>query len=134
MKKILIIDDDEEFCEETAEILAGEGYQVETFSDSLKGLQSAKKDDYDILLLDLKMPKISGYDILQDLRNHGVTRPVFVLSGNPLKELGDQDNASEAFRNQILTHAQGIINKPFDITELLTRLKAILGMSKTLSG
>ncbi len=67
-KKILIIDDDKELCEEMAEILKGEGYDVSTAFDGLAGKKLIEENHYNLLLLDVKLPDINGLDILKSMR------------------------------------------------------------------
>jgi len=62
-KKILIVDDDEEFCEEMSEILADEGYYVEQLFKGVKVIKLLKENKYDLVFLDMKMPGISGFEI-----------------------------------------------------------------------
>ena len=60
-KKILIVDDDEEICEEFSEILKGQHYLVETAFDGLKASAMIVKGEYDLVILDLKLPGLSGF-------------------------------------------------------------------------
>ena len=125
LRRILIIDDDRDLCEETAEILSDEGHKVETFSDPVKGLEAVKEDRFDLLLLDIKMPGLSGLEILKTLRSEGRKIPVLIITGNPLKNLGHSGDSNDE-EQRVLRTADGIIGKPFDVPEMLSQIKKIL--------
>jgi len=127
IKKIIVIDDDQELCEEIAEILIEQSYKVSTFSDPLSGLDSLISNDYDLLLLDLKMPKVSGVKILKYIKDRDVKLPVFVFTGNPLNvDMIEEGGDFLSNQYQIIESADGVINKPFNIPELLSRIQQIL--------
>ncbi len=68
MDKILIIDDDEELCELVSEYLAVEGFEITSVNDGESGLKAALNGDYDIVILDVMLPKMNGFDVLRNLR------------------------------------------------------------------
>ncbi len=124
-KKILMIDDDEELCEEITEILTNEGYRVTTAFDGLKGNRLIRKYDYDLIILDIKMPGLSGFDILQGMKEKNREFKVIVLTGRPMsKNLLEEQNHNNR-EEQILGLANGIIGKPFDIEVLLGKVKEL---------
>jgi DNA-binding response OmpR family regulator len=127
--KVLIIDDDEEICEELSETLENEGYQVETVFDGLKASSLIDKAEYKLILLDLKLPNLSGFDLLKMARKKKIPSKILILTGRPLlkkkeclKRLSDQAGREE----KILKLADGIINKPFDVKSMLNKIKELL--------
>ncbi|OGC04724.1 hypothetical protein A2276_01965 [candidate division WOR-1 bacterium RIFOXYA12_FULL_43_27] len=109
--KIILIDDDEVFCEELTKIIRSEGYQISAFSDSLRGLDSLSNNVYDLLLLDLKTPHLSGSDVLSIIRQKGIKIKIIVITGNPDKEkIGIPDL---------------VLVKPFDPKHLIAKIKEL---------
>ena len=68
-KNILIVDDDEDFTNLYETFLKFDGYEVDTFTDPIDALYSFRKDVYDLVLLDLKMPKMNGVELSEELQN-----------------------------------------------------------------
>lgn len=126
-KKILMLDDDEELCEEIAEILIDEGYRVTTAFDGLTGKRLVEKYDYDILILDVKMPGLSGLDILESIKGQNKEVKVIILTGRPLSKELQEGRICKDKEEKILRLADGIINKPFDIEVLLNKIKELSG-------
>jgi DNA-binding response OmpR family regulator len=123
-RKILIIDDDEEMCEELSEVLSGEGYEVKSVHTGLEGKDLILDSSYDIILLDIKLPGLTGYDLLKLTRGRKRKNKLFVVTGRPLKkEFVKTDNPSEEEEEKLLKLADGVINKPFDIETILTTIK-----------
>jgi DNA-binding response OmpR family regulator len=127
-KKILMIDDDEEICEEMAEILRDEGYDVTLAFNGEDGKALIEKDTFDLVLLDLKMPGLSGYDILKSAKAAGTRAKIIIISGRPFvrKYLPGEDRSGKQKKEDILKMADGFINKPFDIARLLETIKELL--------
>lgn len=129
-KKILMIDDDEELCEEIAEILIDEGYRVTTAFDGLTGKRLVEKYSYDILILDIKMPGLSGLDILESIKGQNKELKVIILTGRPLSKELQERRICKDKEEKILRLADGIINKPFDIEVLLNKIKELSGKAR----
>lgn len=127
-KQILIVDDDEEFCEEMLEILKDEGYCVSLVFDGLKAGKQLKENKYDLILLDMKIPGISGLEVLKSIREKKITTKVMVITGGfigrnlPKNHLGNIKKEDES----ILKLADDIVTKPFDIKLILDKIKAII--------
>jgi DNA-binding response OmpR family regulator len=68
-KNILIVDDDEDFTNLYETFLKFDGYEVDAFTDPIDALYSFRKDVYDLVLLDLKMPKMNGVELFEELQN-----------------------------------------------------------------
>lgn len=79
--RLLVIDDEADVCETLAGYLAGAGYQVDCVADGGEGLALFEQLRPDLVLLDLKMPSVSGLDVLEALRNHPSDTPVIVIAG-----------------------------------------------------
>lgn len=114
--KILIIDDDYEILDMLKILLEVEGYEVDTASNGFTGLEKLKKNSYDLVLLDLNLPDISGEQVCKAIRKNDST-PIMVLS------------AKESVTDKVLCLEYGAddyLTKPFQNIELLARIKAIL--------
>jgi two-component system, cell cycle response regulator DivK len=112
-KTILVVEDDPWIRSLMADLLAGEGYAVVQAPDGKQGLELAKEQDPDVILLDLAMPEVSGLDVLHELKSSNPTRdiPVIVVSAYAMLMMG-----SDARR------ADGVIQKPFDLADLLAQV------------
>jgi DNA-binding response OmpR family regulator len=116
-KTILVIEDDESIALGLEMNLAAEGYQVLSARDGEHGLSLARENDPDLLILDVMLPKLNGFELLKTLRNEKYTVPIVMLSARGAEmdkvmglELGAED----------------YITKPFSLAELLARVKAVL--------
>ncbi|MBF0504378.1 MAG: response regulator [Candidatus Omnitrophica bacterium] len=124
--KVLLIDDDEELCTELSEVLEAEGFEVDTVFDGAQGLKYLRVRQYQIIVLDLKLPGLSGYGVLESVKKSAHPLKVLVLSGKPmgnalLKENGVDGNGEE----QILKMADAVMNKPFIVKEFLRQIKTL---------
>lgn len=116
MNKILLIDDDEELCELVSEYLTVEGFSVESTNDGLSGLNKALTGDYDLIILDVMLPKKNGFDVLRDLREKSKI-PVLMLTarGDDMERIVGLEIGADDY-----------LPKPFNPRELVARLRAIL--------
>jgi len=129
--KILIIDDDVELCEEIKEPLEDEGYSVTTEHNGLKAKRLIENYDYDILLLDIRLPGLTGLEILKGIKDKGMKPKVLIITGRPLKKiLPEGADAVEDEEEATLKLADGIINKPFDGMAVLNKIKELIGKSQ----
>jgi len=118
-KQILIVDDDAELCEELGEILKGEGFAVETVLDGTVGQEKIASYDYDLLILDVKMPGINGIQILNNVKNKKPGCKFCMISGKP--------NMEKSLRDGGVHHlVDCVIPKPFKVEELLRKINACL--------
>jgi CheY-like chemotaxis protein len=123
-KRILIIDDDEEMCEELSEILTDEGYAVSSVHNGLEGRNRIANNGYDVILLDIKLPGLTGYDILKSSATVHRKCKIFVLTGRPMNKDFESGNKSCGNDEEdTLKLADGVINKPFDIQKVLETIK-----------
>lgn len=117
MTRILIIEDEPQMCMGLKDNLEFEGYEVLTAFDGKTGLQLALSEKPDLILLDIMLPLVSGFDVCKDLRNRGVNIPVIMLTARG-------EETDKVFGLEL--GADDYITKPFSIRELLSRIKAVL--------
>lgn len=121
MARILIIDDEKSIRRTLREILEYENFKVDEAADGLEGLTMAQKEKYDIILCDIKMPKMDGMEALDKLMEAAVDAPVVMISGH-----GNIETAVEAVKKG----AYDFIQKPLDLNRLLVTLRNALDKSK----
>lgn len=117
MNKLLIVDDDNEIRNLIKIDLQMSGYQVDTASDGQEGLSMALKNQYDLILLDVMMPKMDGYEVCKNIRKVNQEIPVLLLTAKSAIE--DKVSGFDSGADDYLV-------KPFDIQELLVRVRALL--------
>jgi two-component system response regulator CpxR len=113
--RILIIDDDVELCELLRDYLAAEGFAVEAVHDGESGAELVKENDYALVVLDVMLPKISGFEVLRRIRG-GSQVPVLMLTAR-----GDEIDRIVGLE----MGADDYLPKPFNPRELVARLRAI---------
>ena len=114
--RILVIEDSLRLADTIAEALQKENYLVDVANDGLTGYEHASTGIYDMILLDLMLPKMNGYDVLAALRKGGQQVPVLILSAKT-----ELDDKLQGFT----VGADDYVTKPFEIKELLMRIQAI---------
>src|ERR1700759_3505449 len=119
--RILLIEDDSALAQSIELMLKSESFNVYTTDLGEEGLDLGKIYDYDIILLDLNLPDMSGFDVLRKLRGSKVKSPVLVLSG--LASIEDKIKGLGFGADDYLT-------KPFHKDELVARIHAIVRRSK----
>lgn len=120
MAHILVIEDEPEMQRGLRDNLEFEGYDVEVVGDGKKGLETLVKKHFDLALLDVMLPGMSGFDVCKNARTQGVNIPIIMLTakGEEVdKVLGLEFGADD------------YITKPFSLRELLARVKAVLRRS-----
>jgi two-component system alkaline phosphatase synthesis response regulator PhoP len=117
VKRLLLIEDEPGLVLTLADRLGREGYSVETAQDGAIGLERALQEPFELILLDVMLPRQSGFDVLRDLRQQGVDTPVIMLTA----------------RSQVVDKVVGLklgaddyLTKPFEMMELLARIEARL--------
>ena len=125
MIKLLVIEDDEEMCEELKVVLEAENYFVKIFHSGDEGLNFIENDGYEIVLLDLKIPGISGREVLRRIKKNYPLIKVIVLTGSPipknfLQEKEERELTNDNSKDLVLQLADYVINKPFDPSHLIT--------------
>jgi len=119
--RILLIEDDSATAQSIQLMLKSEGYICDTTDLGEDGLEIGKLYDYDIMVLDLMLPDIDGYEVVRRLREARVETPILILSG-----LNEPDNKIKGLG----IGADDYLTKPFDKRELIARVQAIVRRSK----
>ncbi|MDD3593849.1 MAG: response regulator transcription factor [Candidatus Gastranaerophilales bacterium] len=123
INKILVVDDDKEIREWLELDLKLSGYMVEAAKDGLEGLNRAINEDFNLIILDVMMPKMNGFEVCQNIRKVKKDIPVIILTAK-----GTIDDKIEGFDSG----ANDYLVKPFDIQELLVRVRALLRRNETI--
>jgi len=116
---ILIADDNIQNCELLDAYLSEDGYKISMAHDGQETLDSVAKSQPDLILLDIMMPKLSGYEVCQQLKRDDATSGIPILIVTALKEMGDVEKAVDAGCDDFLS-------KPINRIELTTRVKSLL--------
>ena len=117
--KILLIEDDVKLLENIKKGLKQYGFRVDTAKDGEEGLYFAQNNKYDVIVVDWMLPKISGIDLIKQIRKEGNNTPILILTAK-----GDIEDKVEG-----LQVADDYLTKPFDFEELVARLKALFRRS-----
>lgn len=119
--RVLLIEDDPSVAKSIELMLKSDGYTIDATDLGEDGLEIGKLYDYDIIILDLMLPDMDGYEVLKRLRAAKIETPILILSG--LSELDSKIKGLGYGADDYLT-------KPFDKRELLARIQAIVRRSK----
>jgi DNA-binding response OmpR family regulator len=117
MVKILIVEDEPQMRLGLKDNFEFEGYQVDFAEDGEKGFAAVQESSYNLIILDVMLPKISGFDLLKQIRNQGNNTPVIMLTAK-----GEEIDRVLGLE----LGADDYVTKPFSLRELLARVKAIL--------
>jgi two-component system alkaline phosphatase synthesis response regulator PhoP len=116
-KRILLVEDEPGLVLTLSDYLLSENYLVESATNGEAGLKRATEEAFDLLILDVMLPRKNGFDVLRDLRQQGIRTPAIMLTA----------------RGQVVDKILGLklgaddyLTKPFDMGELLARIEAIL--------
>lgn len=117
MKRILLVEDEPGLVLTLTDRLHNEGYAVESSAAGDAGLERAAADPFDLIILDVMLPRKSGFDVCRDLRQRGISTPILMLTA----------------RGQTVDKVVGLklgaddyLTKPFEMIELLARIEALL--------
>ncbi|MEX0941581.1 MAG: response regulator transcription factor [Pseudomonadales bacterium] len=116
MTRLLLIEDEDRLREQLLDILLRHGYKVDACSDGAEGTHVAGKYDYDIAVIDLGLPKVSGMEIIEKVRKEGKDYPIIILTAR-----GDWKDKVDG----LAAGADDYLVKPFHVQELLARLEAL---------
>lgn len=120
-KKILIVDDNPHMCNLLADILEIFNYQGIKAKDGEEALVFLKKDNYDMVITDLRMPNLGGMDLLRTIKDENPSLPVVVITA-----FGKSDTQQDV----LAAKADGYLAKPFKVDEIEELLKKLLNYSK----
>lgn len=118
-KKILIIEDEKDIAEDIAVRLEVEGFQVVNAYDGKMGVDNAREKNPDLILLDVLLPKIDGFEVCKILKSSPKTEKIPILMLTSLSAVGDVEKAFNAGVNDYLT-------KPFEYDRLLKKIRKLL--------
>ncbi len=116
-RRILVVDDDPEMCRLLSEFLQGEGFHVSSTGDSLEASNLIKREEFDLLITDLKMKGLKGLDLLEEVQRVAPLTPVIIITA-----FGTIESAIKAIK----MGAYDYITKPFQMDELLLTLRKAL--------
>lgn len=119
--RVLLVEDDPTTARSVEAMLAAEGFNVYVTDLGEEGLDLGKLYDYDIIVLDLNLPDMNGYEVLKKLRLAKVETPILILSG-----MSEPDDKVKG----LVFGADDYLTKPFDKSELVARLNAVVRRSK----
>ncbi|OGU26829.1 MAG: DNA-binding response regulator [Ignavibacteria bacterium GWA2_54_16] len=117
MKRILIVEDDKAILRGLVDSLKAEHFEIETSSDGEEGLGFAKRRKFDLIILDVMLPGMNGFEICKQLRTEKVKTPILMLTGK-----GDEIDKVMGLE----LGADDYVTKPFSIKELIARVRALL--------
>jgi DNA-binding NtrC family response regulator len=117
-QRILIVDDEDLLRTSLSMNLGREGYRVTTAADGDEAINILHSEEFDLILLDIMMPKVDGYDVLKYIKNQNLSTKVVMLTG-----AADLKNAMDA----MALGANDFLSKPFNYVELLGTVKRMLG-------
>ena len=115
--RLLIVEDEKKLAQSLKKALETESYAVDICFDGETALEQALFEDYDVIILDLGLPKLDGIQLCKQLRSEKVTTPILILTARDA-----QKNKIEGFN----VGADDYLVKPFDFNELLVRIKALV--------
>lgn len=118
--KILVVDDEEALRTVLSSELEGEGYQVNTAADGDEAIKIIGTQQFHLILLDIKMPNVDGFEVLKFVKQHQPATKVIMLTG-----FADLKNAIESKK----LGAEDFVSKPYDLVDLLTTVERVLGTS-----
>jgi two-component system alkaline phosphatase synthesis response regulator PhoP len=117
VKRLLLVEDEPGLVMTLTDRLTREGYAVESTSDGESGLERASAEAFDLVLLDVMLPRLGGFDVMRELRKRGIETPVIMVTA----------------RGQVVDKVVGLklgaddyVTKPFGFMELLARVEAVL--------
>ncbi|HET6272708.1 MAG: Response regulator [Bacteroidetes bacterium] len=115
--KILVVDDEDALRTVLSNELTSEGYDVSTASDGDEAISTIQKGLYDLVLLDIKMPRLNGFEVLKFVKEKHPKTKVVMLTG-----FADLKNAIESKK----LGAEDFVSKPYDLVDLLTTIERVL--------
>jgi CheY-like chemotaxis protein len=123
MARILVIDDDDLVCEVVARTLVSAGHEVRRASDGVAGLSALREGTVDLVVTDLAMPQMTGFELISTLRTGGVRVPIIGISGSLVV------NDLELIRQAQSHISVQLLGKPFSNDQLLQAVSAALAMA-----
>lgn len=119
MAKVLVIEDDFTVADNVQALLKVKGYQVAFAADGQTGVELARKEQPDVVLLDILLPKLGGFDVCRILKSDPKTKPIKIIMLTGLGRMGDVETAFSAGANDYLI-------KPFENERLVKKIEKLL--------
>ena len=123
MAKILLVEDHQEIWDFLSRRLKRRGFEVEVAEDGRQGLERARADKPDLMLLDMNLPEMDGWTVAQELKGDESTRDIRIIALTAHAMAGDREKALAAGCDDY--HA-----KPVDFSQLLNQIEALLGKTE----
>jgi DNA-binding NtrC family response regulator len=114
VQRVLVVDDEAGICEMIRDVLTDSGYQVETFTDPKRALEAYRPGGYEVVVTDIRMPKVDGLSVLEHVRSRSPAPPVIVITA-----YATVDTSIQALRRG----AYDMLTKPFEPDELIQRVR-----------
>lgn len=114
---VLVVDDEVAITDLITEVLSIAGYQVTTSPDGLEALNQIRRSKFDLILLDVNLPKVDGFAVLEKIRESAPTQPIIMISARI-----DKDDVTRGLR----LGADDYVRKPFSVEELVLRIENLL--------
>ncbi|MFH0989077.1 MAG: response regulator [bacterium] len=115
--RILVVDDEDALRTVLSAELEGEGYKVNMAADGAEAISILKLQEFDLILLDIKMPNVDGFEVLKFIKDNHPKSKVIMLTG-----FADLKNAIESKK----LGAEDFVSKPYDLVDLLTTVERVL--------
>ena len=115
--RIMVVDDEEALRTVLSSELEGEGYEVGSAGDGQEAIDILTKQEFDLILLDIKMPNVDGFEVLKFVKDRHPKTKVVMLTG-----FADLKNAIESKK----LGAEDFVSKPYDLVDLLTTVERVL--------
>lgn len=119
--KILLVDDNQQNLELMQAYLESLPCKISTARDGLEAIEAVQREKPDLILLDVMMPKMSGFEVCQRVKANPVTRDTIIIMVTALHELGDMERAVES-------GCDDFVSKPVNKVELLTRVRGLMSL------
>jgi DNA-binding response OmpR family regulator len=120
-RRVLIIEDDPTLVRGLRDTFESQGYDVATEADGEAGLRAAQAREFDLIVLDIMLPRVNGFEICLRLRRHGIESPILMLTAK-----GSESDIVHGLE----LGADDYVIKPFRVRELLARVRALLRRSE----
>ena len=124
MNHILVVEDDREICQLYSRVLVKNGYQVTCVSNGQEALNAIEQNYFDLIISDIMMPVMNGYELVKELRESGCTTPVMMVTAK---------DAYDDKRLGFLSGTDDYMVKPVDVNEMVLRVGALLRRSQIIS-
>lgn len=124
MTHILVVEDDREICQLYSKVLIKNGYQVTTAANGQEAMEAIEGNYFDLIISDIMMPVMNGYELVQALREGGFNTPVMMITAK---------DAFDDKRMGFMSGTDDYLVKPVDVNEMLLRVGALLRRSRIMN-